>query len=101
MQNSIVFEVTSDVTSVSLPDRRASLIPMDLFKTIQELYAEKEKLERVIASLEELQRTAGGAPILPRGGKRRGRKSMSAKERLEVSERMKRYWANRRKQRAE
>jgi len=40
---------------------------MDLFKTIQELYAEKEKLERVIASLEELQRAAGGAPILPRG----------------------------------
>jgi hypothetical protein len=39
--------------------------------------------------------------VLPRGGKRRGRKSMSAKERLEVSERMKRYWANRRKQRAE
>ena len=31
---------------------------MDLYKAIQDLYAEKEKLERVIASLEELQRTA-------------------------------------------
>ena len=32
---------------------------MDLYKAIQDLYAEKEKLERVIASLEELQRSAG------------------------------------------
>jgi hypothetical protein len=70
---------------------------MDLYKAIQELYAEKEKLERVIASLEELQRTAGSVPLAPAGGKRRGRKSMSAKERQEVSERMKRYWASRRK----
>ena len=68
---------------------------MDLYKAIQELYAEKEKLERVIASLEELQRAAGNLP--PLGGKRRGRKSMSAKERQEVSERMKKYWAARRK----
>ncbi len=70
---------------------------MDLYKAIQDLYAEKEKLERVIASLEELQRTAGSLPVPPPGGKRRGRKSMNAKERQEVSERMKRYWANRRK----
>jgi len=70
---------------------------MDLYKAIQDLYAEKEKLERVIASLEELQRTAGSLPALPSSGKRRGRKSMSAKERQEVSERMKRYWASRRK----
>jgi len=41
----------------------------------------REKLERVIASLEELQRTAGTLPTLPISGKRRGRKSMSAKER--------------------
>ena len=70
---------------------------MDLYKAIQDLYAEKEKLERVIASLEELQRTAGSLPVPQMGGKRRGRKSMSAKERQEVSERMKRYWASRRK----
>ena len=38
---------------------------MDLYKAIQDLYAEKEKLERVIASLEELQRTAGAVPVLP------------------------------------
>lgn len=69
---------------------------MDLYKAIQDLYAEKEKLERVIASLEELQRNAGTLPILPKAAQRRGRKSMNADERQEVSERMKRYWANRR-----
>ena len=74
---------------------------MDLYKAIQELYAEKEKLERVIASLEELQKSAGSLPIPPPGGKRRGRKSMSAKERQEVSERMKKYWAGRRKRSSE
>ncbi|MBZ5728577.1 MAG: hypothetical protein LAP87_26795 [Acidobacteriia bacterium] len=71
---------------------------MDLYKAIQDLYAEKEKLERVIVSLEELQRTAGAVPVLSRGGKRRGRKSMNAAERQEVSERMKKYWASRRKE---
>jgi len=70
---------------------------MDLYKAIQDLYAEKEKLERVIASLEELQRTAGELPELPKPAKRRGRKSMNAQERQEVSERMKRYWESRRR----
>ena len=71
---------------------------MDLYKAIQELYAEKERLERVIASLEELQRSAGVVPVLTEGAKRRGRKFMAPKERQEVSERMKKYWATRRKQ---
>jgi len=71
---------------------------MDLYKAIQDLYAEKEKLERVIASLEELQRTAGALPPpLAKPVKRRGRKSMSSEERQEVSERMRKYWAGRRK----
>lgn len=69
---------------------------MDLYKAIQELYAEKEKLERVIASLEELQRTAVDLPAIPKDSRRRGRKSMNAEEREEVSERMKRYWESRR-----
>jgi len=69
---------------------------MDLYKAIQELYGEKERLERVIASLEELQRTAGVTPAPPSGLKRRGRKSMPAGEREKVSERMKAYWAARR-----
>ena len=69
---------------------------MDLFKAIQELYAEKERLERVIASLEELQRSAGAVPALTEGVKRRGRKFMDPKERQEVSDRMKNYWAHQR-----
>ena len=69
---------------------------MDLYKAIQDLYAEKEKLERIIASLEELQRTAGSLPAMPKPAKRRGRKSMNPSERQEVSERMRKYWAGRR-----
>ena len=72
---------------------------MDLFKAIQELYAEKERLERVIASLEELQRSAGVVPAVGKAAKRRGRKFMDPKERQEVSDRMKKYWAARRKER--
>jgi hypothetical protein len=70
---------------------------MDLYKAIQDLYAEKEKLERVIASLEELQRSSGAIPALEKPAKRRGRKSMSSQERQEVSQRMKKYWESRRK----
>jgi hypothetical protein len=72
---------------------------MDLYKAIQDLYAEKEKLERIIASLEELQRTAGSTPVMPKPAKRRGRKSMNPSERQEVSERMRKYWAGRRQPR--
>ncbi len=75
---------------------------MDLYKAIEDLYAEKEKLERVIASLEDLQRAAGGGiPPMPKSGKRRGRKSMNADERQEVSARMKKYWAGRREHKHE
>jgi hypothetical protein len=47
----------------------------------------------IIASLEELQ-AQNSRP----GGERRGRKFMGADERKEVSQRMRRYWASRRKQ---
>lgn len=71
---------------------------MDLAQTIKALYDEKAKLDQVIASLEKLQTTASsiGVPA----GHRRGRKSMDAKEREEVSRRMKNYWASRRKQKS-
>ncbi|MBZ5578549.1 MAG: 2-hydroxyacyl-CoA dehydratase family protein [Acidobacteriia bacterium] len=67
---------------------------MDLYKAIGELRARKEQLERIIAQLEELQGTTGPVPT---PSKRRGRKSMGAKERAEVSKRMKNYWASRAK----
>jgi hypothetical protein len=71
---------------------------MDLYKTIGELHGELDKLDRVIAALEELQRVYHSADegLAIQPGKR-GRKSMSVEERLEVGERMKEYWANRRR----
>jgi hypothetical protein len=69
---------------------------MNLPSILQELYADKQKLERVIRALEELQEASSSHPYLPSGG-RRGRKSMGPEERNSVSLRMKRYWANRRK----
>jgi hypothetical protein len=70
-------------------------LEMDLTKTIEDLRRDKEKLERVIASLEELHATGGVLPVR----RRRGRKSVSPEERRELSARMKRYWENRRNQR--
>ena len=66
---------------------------MDLTKTIEELRRDKERLERVIASLEELKAPVAEAETPVR--KRRGRKSMSPEERREASARMKKYWAGR------
>jgi hypothetical protein len=69
---------------------------MDLTKTIEDLRREKEKLERSIASLEGPQTSV--ALVFPQK-KRRGRKSVSLEERRELSDRMKRYWEDRHKQR--
>jgi hypothetical protein len=66
---------------------------MDLSKTIEELRRERQKLDRVIASLEELKAPVAEAETPVR--KRRGRKSMSPEERREASARMKKYWAGR------
>jgi hypothetical protein len=67
---------------------------MDVRETIHLLKIEKERLEHAIALLEELQGGGGHLPeITP---KRRGRKSMSPEERMEVSARMKKHWASRR-----
>ncbi len=51
---------------------------MDLRKTIAELYEERLRLDRVIASLELL---AEEAPVVPVPFPRRGRKFMSPQER--------------------
>ena len=57
---------------------------MDRLQILRELQSEKRRIELAIFALE------GEIPH------RRGRKFMSASERQEVSERMKRYWAKRR-----
>lgn len=65
---------------------------MDLYKLIGELVAERDRIARIIDSLEE----ASGVADTVAAKKRRGRKSMDAKARREVSERMRIYWAKRR-----
>jgi hypothetical protein len=72
---------------------------MDLLKAIQELHKERKRLDGVIAALE---RTLNDKGVAPEGKvpQRRGRKSMSREERQKVSERMRKYWAARRKKAA-
>jgi hypothetical protein len=71
-------------------------MPIDLRKVLKDLYTQRERLEHVITSLEALQQgSAAGVP--PHKKSNRGRKSMGPEERREVSERMRKYWAARRK----
>ncbi len=65
---------------------------MDLYRIILELVQERNRIQRIIESLENVSRAEH--PPVPR--KRRGRKTMDRAAREEVSERMKRYWAKRR-----
>ena len=68
------------------------------------LQEERERLDRAIAELEsggrELprrDRPARGTNGMPASAKRRGRPTMTPEERWAASERMKKYWAQRRK----
>ena len=65
---------------------------MDLNKAIRDLHEELEKLNQLIAAMEQFQSTG----TLPEPS-RRGRKSMGDQERQIVSDRMRKYWADRRK----
>ena len=62
---------------------------MDIQAMIRNLQEEKHRLDMTIAAMQSL--------VSPSNSHRRGRKSMGATERQEVSVRMKRYWASRRK----
>ncbi|HZO51118.1 MAG TPA: hypothetical protein VFB63_00305 [Bryobacteraceae bacterium] len=66
---------------------------MDLDKIIRDLRTEKERLDRAIASLEDLTKAGAVTPIVVT--KRRGRKTMGEDERKEVSARMREYWRKR------
>jgi len=70
---------------------------VNINKTIRELIEEKKRLDRVIGTLEEMQRN-GRVEVVPPSQKKRGRKSMDEHARQQVSERMKRYWQTRRRQ---
>jgi hypothetical protein len=67
---------------------------MDLFAAIRDLLAEKRRIDRLIAMLEARQNGT-----FPRS--RRGRKGMGEEERRQVSERMRSYWQERRKDASE
>jgi len=67
-------------------------MPMELIEALRESWLRKRAVERAIAELEQLQSSAGSMARL----RRPGRKSMEPQERRQVSDRMKRYWANRR-----
>ena len=69
---------------------------LNLDPAIRYLRAEAEKLDRVIVSLEKL--LTDQAPSSELALHRRGRKSMGPEERQQVSVRMKRYWAKRRRE---
>jgi hypothetical protein len=72
---------------------------VDLQATIRELRAELEEIDRAIAALEGLGEVAADESARAgKPGRKRGRKGMSAEERQQVSERVKRYWAQRRGQ---
>ena len=62
---------------------------MDIHAMLNDLRTERQRLQTIIAELEALQ---ADAPV-----KRRGRKFMSAEERQQVAQRMRRYWAKRHK----
>jgi hypothetical protein len=71
---------------------------MDIIKALRDLYNEKKRLDVAISSLEaRLKAVRKGSATKPSQG-RRGRKSMSAAERQEVSKRMTLYWETRRAQ---
>jgi hypothetical protein len=67
---------------------------MDLNEPIRYL---REQHARLVAAIAQLESLAGSSNGMQPIRSRRGRKSMGAAERREVSERMKRYWASRRK----
>lgn len=66
---------------------------IDLHQIIAELRGELARVDTAIAQLEKLQRNDAVLPCAPR----RGRKFMSTEERKQVSERMRQYWADRKK----
>jgi hypothetical protein len=70
-----------------------SLSEAEIASRLAEARARLDLVRKAIDGLESLNGFCG---IIVRPKSRRGRKSMGAAERTEVSERMKKYWASRR-----
>lgn len=69
---------------------------MDVLRLIRQLTVQKKLIEHAIADLEQVLTIESGAAYGD-SGKKRGRKGMDPEERRIVSERMTKYWADRRK----
>jgi hypothetical protein len=69
---------------------------MDIERILAELRAERERIDGIIEAIERYRQT-GKMVAEPR---HRGRKFIGPEDRQEVSERMKRYWARRRAEKA-
>jgi hypothetical protein len=67
---------------------------MDLYRIIGELVEERNRVQRIIESLEAMDDVPSKPVRVNPAG--RGRKSMDRAARRKVSERMKTYWAKRR-----
>jgi hypothetical protein len=67
---------------------------MDFWQALRELRKHRNDIDSAIANLERLIGSRGATKT-----SRRGRKNMPEEERRIVSERMRKYWANRRRQR--
>jgi hypothetical protein len=65
---------------------------MDLYRIINELLEERDRVNRIIESLEGMNDDAA----IVKAPRKRGRKRMDASARKSVSLRMKQYWAKRR-----
>ena len=68
---------------------------MDLTQILAQLYAQRDRVRQVIATLEQFQQEKTTAVPAHR---KRGRKSMGIEERKVAAERMKTYWARKRQQ---
>ena len=68
---------------------------MDVHSRLKQLYAEKERIERIIRRLEAQQ---ANAPSESRSDRGRRPQTMSPEEREAMSQRMKAYWAAGRQQ---
>jgi hypothetical protein len=69
---------------------------LDLSRIIQDLHSEQNRITELIHALEEVQKYYASRPAREASVRRRGRKSMGEDERLQVSQRMRKYWAMRR-----
>jgi hypothetical protein len=70
---------------------------MNMVHILNYLRGQRALLDSAIEALEKLQYGQASKPSTTCSDHRRGRKHMDASERTRVSERMKDYWANRRR----